>query len=492
MHTTHQRILARLSIAVAALVCTVDAAAQAGPLSAGEAVFVKVFRHPELTTTTAIDAGGNVQLPFIGNVTIAGLTEAEATARVTDAFTTILKSPRVRVTRSGQGGFIPDSGERTAPMQTKLIALQNSNANVLVEALSTMVSPGGSVSMDPDTNTLLLTDTPTALENLTSVIQQLDAMETQITQVHIETQIAEVESTALRELGVRWFAQGDRVGGGYYANPRQNALLNSARVLNNPLANEQVESGGQAGTNTGFDRRFVDEPDFGQRLNIPVQVPTPGQLFLGYINTGIDVGVLLDALASDDKAETLAAPYIRTVNHKTAEIRMVEEFPFTEVASVGLNAITSVDFLDIGITLEVTPHVKHSEATGTYVQLELEPEVSMATGLANGVPVRAVRSSRSVANVGDGQTLVIGGIVSSDTRDIVTKVPGFGEIPILGNLFKRTEKSSVNRDLMIFVTPTVLGRPAQATTDRTLTFTNEAHRDNIAPPLLFDAEARRE
>ena len=82
--------------------------------------------------------------------------------------------------------------------------------------------------------------------------------------------------------------------------------------------------------------------------------------------------------------------------------------------------------------------------------------------------------------------------MSSDTRDIVTKVPGFGEIPILGNLFKRTERSAVNRDLMIFVTPTVLGQPAQATNDRTLTFTNEAHRDNIAPPLLFDAEARRE
>lgn len=481
-------IIAALS-ATAGSAAWAETASDARPLAAGDLVFVRVQRHADLSTTTQVDDAGNIALPIVGPVTIAGLTEEQATERVTQALATILKNPRVTVSRSVIGRL--DVGERTPEMQTQLVTLQNSNAEVVYNALLGMVSAGGSLGFDPDTNTLVITDTPQVLQNVMAVIAQIDQMETQITQVHIESKIAEVEAGALKELGVRWFTKGDHATGGYYPPPRQDARLNAARGITDPAYNERTETGNFR-NNTGVGRRFIDEGDFDRRLQVPIQVPAAGQMFVGYLNSGIDLGVLLDALVSDNQAELLATPYIRTVNHKTATIKMTEEFPYPEVGSIGLGTISNVRFLDIGIILEVTPHVRQDPAGEVYVQMEVEPEVSFATGVANGVPIRYVRSSSSVANVRDGQTLAIGGIMQTDTRDVLQKVPGFGEIPVIGALFRHKEKSTTRRELMIFVTPRVFARPEEITVEHMLSLNPEIHGANRLPGQQTAGETRRE
>ena len=98
-----------------------------------------------------------------------------------------------------------------------------------------MSTAGGSVSFDPATNALIVTDSPAVVQKMMSVIEELDRMQSQITQVHIEAKIAEVESTAAKEIGVRWFIQGDHAGGGYAPNPRQDTRVNSVRTFNDPL-----------------------------------------------------------------------------------------------------------------------------------------------------------------------------------------------------------------------------------------------------------------
>lgn len=463
-------------------------AAQDAPLAPGELVFVNVHRHPDLCTTTQVDDAGNIAIPMIGNVNVTGLSEAQATERVTQALGVLLKNPRVVVSRGGKTAM---AGDRAPGMQTQLVELHNSDADTVYNALSGMVSTGGNIGVDTDTNTLIITDTPAVLQNIMAVIAQLDQMQTQITQVHIESKIAEVEAGALKELGVRWFAQGDHAGGGYTPSPRQDARLNAARGFNDAAFNERFESGNNRNS-AGISRRFIDEANFDRRLQIPIQIGAPGQMFLGYLNSGIDLGVMLDALVSDNQAELLATPWTRTVNHKTATIKMTEEFPYPEVGSVGLGTITNVRFLDIGIVMEVTPHVRHDPNGQTYIQMAVAPEVSFATGVANGVPIRYVRSSESVANVRDGQTLAIGGIMQTDTRDVVQKVPGFGSIPVLGGLFKHKEKSTSRRELMIFVTPRVYDRPEDITVEAMLQLNPEIHGANRLPQASMPAETRRE
>jgi len=470
-------------------------AAQAGVTDAiapGDLVFVDVFRRPELSVTAQVDAAGNVTMPYIGAIAIGGLTEPEATDRVARALSSVLRNPRVKVSRSGLGF---GGGYRTQEMKTELLPLQNSNAKALCKSLGGMSSDGGSVNFDDSTNTLIITDTPATIQNMLSVVARLDQMQNQLQQVRIESKIAEVKVGAIKELGVRWFVQGDEVNGGYYPMPSQDVGLNAlkgqaASPLNNEIINSN--SGNNNGSFSNIARRFIDEPNFDRRLNIPIQIPKTGQMFLGILNPHIDLGLLIDALVADDNAELLANPNILTVNHREAEIKMTDEFPYTEFGTeVSGRANFSTRFLDLGIKMVVTPHVYRDEQ-GKYVKLEFEPEVSFPSGSNNGVPIRSVRSYRGESNVRDGQTLVVGGIYRNDLRNVQQKVPGVGNLPLVGNLFKHNEKARSQTELMVFLTPTVHDTPETVTWDRMLDVTakSEVVGPAIGAPLAHN-EARR-
>ncbi|HEO70409.1 MAG TPA: hypothetical protein ENN80_04040, partial [Candidatus Hydrogenedentes bacterium] len=146
---------------------------------------------------------------------------------------------------------------------------------------------------------------------------------------------------------------------------------------------------------------------------------------------------------------------------------------------------------DLGIQMQVTPHVYRDQG-GVYVQLELAPEVAFYSGSSNGVPIRAVRSSESVANVRDKQTLVIGGITLNDERHTEQKVPVLGHVPVLGVLFRHKERTREAKELMVFVTPTVHERPETVTWDRMLNLSiSEQTAARTAPLLPSQSESGR-
>lgn len=478
-------------MAVVVLGLAAGAAAQDARLTAGDLVFVDVYRHPEFSTTGRVDATGMLEVPFVGQVSIAGLTQAEATDQVRRSLERFLRNPRVSVSRSAQGGL--NRAYRDISMRTELIRLSNSNAVGLAERLGGMVSEGGNITADPATNTLIVTDTQEAVANILEVIGQLDEMQNQLQQVRIEVKIAEVIAGKLQELGVRWFAQergATGVGGGYYAPGLQDPRVRSLRGGNDlGIENERIGQG-VGGQNIAA-RRFVD-PNIDRRLQIPAQVPLSGQMFFGMLMNDIDIGVLIDALVADDEAQLLANPSILTVNHKRAEIRRVEEFPYREFGvDPSGRSTTSVRFLDLGIILGVTPHILRDPEGIAYIKMELEPEVSIAVGQADGVPIRSVRSSRSEANVRDGQTLVIGGIYQNDRAQIEQRVPGLGSLPVLGTLFRRTENKDIETELMVFVTPRIHDSPDSISVREMIAVGDEGTRvDAVA--FVNEAEQRRE
>jgi type IV pilus assembly protein PilQ len=452
-------------------------------------VYVEVYRVPEMSRVYLVGEDGAIRMPYVPPIPVGGMDEATASQTIARSLEPILRNPKVTVSRS-EYALANDRPGRTADMRLEIIPLRNSNADQMSERLKGMTTPGGSVSADPDTNSLLLTDTPEAIKNMMSVVARIDAMQSQVTQVRIETKVAEVRVGALKELGVRWFAQGDNLSAGFMAPPNR-LLGNQARTGGfHPQANEFINKNSGI-SNNGTEREFVGE-NFDRRLNIPVQLPLPGQSFLGYTTGGVDIGAMIDALATDEKAKVLANPTILTVNHKAAEIKMVDEYPYTEFGTeVSGQTNFSVKFLELGIILGVTPHV-FEDSEGTYVKLDLKPQVSFPTGIVNGVPVRSLRSSDTEANVRDGQTLVVGGIITEDEQDVVTKVPGVGDLPILGALFKTKEKQRFRNELMIFVTPTVHRRPEEITWDRMIDVASGINEAQLAGGTVAPSEARKE
>jgi len=466
------------------LLCATGLAQEGATINPGDLVFVEVYRRPELSSSGQVDSSGNIDVPYVGPVNVGGVTEGQAAERVASALTAILKNPKVTVSRTAPRIA---ATPRTGDMKTQVVPLSNSNAEELGKSLQGMSSAGGSISFDKNSNSVIITDTPGTIQNIVSAINQIDQMKSQLTQVRIETKIAEVKQGAMKELGIRWFVQGSEAGGGYY--PPASQELSSLVQPRDSLANEQIGNSAANNNNGGYGRRFVNEPKFDRRLNVPVQVPLMGQMFFGLLNEHVDIGSLLDALVKDNKAELLATPWITTVNHKQAEIKMTDEFPYTESTQSFGSTNFSVQFMDLGIKMLVTPHVYQDEG-GPYVQMELKPEVSFPTGVSNGVPIRAVRSSDSVANVRHGQTLVIGGIVLNDEHKVEQRVPGLGKIPVVGNLFKRKERAQTRNELMVFVTPTIHGAPETITWDRMINLTGSAKDELPSPPLA--GEARKE
>lgn len=478
---------------LAALLCmALPAFGQAakGPIGAGDLLYVEVYRVPELTTSLQVDSEGTISLPYVDPISVGGLSEAEAAGRVSQALKKILRNPRVTVVRSGLPLGRPTPG-RGSDMKMEIVPLQNSNAESLSAVLRGMSTSGGSISYDPDTNTLIITDTPAALRNIMNVVSRLDQMQSQLIQVRIDTKIAEVRVGALKELGIRWWVQGAEGVGGFIPPPRQDPALNALRGNISPSASELVGGGTSNSGGTNIGRRFVDDL-FDRRLNVPVQVPVPGQTFFGLATAHFDIGAMLDLLVSDNKAQLLANPMLLTVNHKTARIKMVDEFPFTEFGTEITGASSfSTAFLDLGIILDVTPHV-YRDSEGTYIKLELNPEVSFPIGSNNGIPIRSVRSSQTIANVRDGQTLVVGGILRDEERNFDTKVPGLGSLPIVGALFRHKEKAKFRTELMIFVTPTVHRRPEEITWDKMIDLADELNKASLIPRSEFRREARRD
>jgi general secretion pathway protein D len=178
-----------------------------------------------------------------------------------------------------------------------------------------------------------------------------------------------------------------------------------------------------------------------------------------------EVDVALHALEKDGKLDILSRPYILTSNNQTATITVGEEVPFirdTRLTDTG-QTINTIEYEDIGIILEVTPHINPDGL----VIMDVSPEISATT--ADTVPISetvnaavfAKRSSVSRVSVHDGQTIVIGGLVKDQLTESVEKVPLLGDIPILGAAFRNTEKDKEKTELLIFLTPYVVTRPEE-------------------------------
>src|SRR5665213_3596636 len=190
----------------------------------------------------------------------------------------------------------------------------------------------------------------------------------------------------------------------------------------------------------------------------------------GMANGGLVVSVLeanlnvtLHALATEGKLDVLSRPYILASDNQLATITVGQEVPFvtnTQLTETG-QTINTIQYQDVGIILNVTPHINPEGL----VILDVAPEISQLTGttvpISAGVaaPIIAKRSAMSRVGIKNGQTIVIGGVMQDSKTVTISKVPIIGDIPILGELFRRTQIDKNKTELLIFLTPHVAQQP---------------------------------
>jgi general secretion pathway protein D len=284
------------------------------------------------------------------------------------------------------------------------------------------------VTADPYTNSLLISAGPQDYDVLKRVIQQLDIPRRQ---VFVEAIILEIGLQRSKELGFEY--QG--------GSPLGNDALGLAR-LNFKNLNPAIT---QPGSISGLVMAAVSN----QTITLPDGTVVPAQV------------ALFTALESDTDVNILSAPNILTSDNQEAEILVGQNIPFiasraTDQANLS-NTFATVERQDVGITLRLTPQISQ----GNVVRLDLYEEVSAVVPNPPvdpnvGGPTTTVRSASTTIVARNGQTVVLGGLISDATNNAVSKIPYIGDIPVLGNFFKFNNDTKDKINLMIFLTPHVV------------------------------------
>jgi general secretion pathway protein D len=326
--------------------------------------------------------------------------------------------------------------------------------------------PAGFIQADPSTNTIIITASETVYRNLRAVIDQLDARRAQ---VYVESLIVEVPATKAAELGIQWLGlSGDatsnyRIGGGTAFSTAGNNIINQAVAGATPNA-------------------------------VP---PAPGNgLTLGIfrqIGGRLGLGALARALETDTNANILSVPNLITLDNEEARIIVGQNVPFitgqfTTAASggaAGVNPFQTIERRDVGLALRVRPQISE----GGTIKLQIYQETSAVQDTTNvaGI-ITSKRSIESNVLVDDGQVIVLGGLIEDRLIDTVEKVPGLGDIPVIGGLFKYQNRRYEKTNLMIFLRPTVIRNAEQSANvmmDRYEYIRNVQAGQQVAPSAIL-------
>ncbi|MCF7982582.1 MAG: type IV pilus secretin PilQ [Pseudomonadales bacterium] len=322
-----------------------------------------------------------------------------------------------------------------APMQTEFIQVNYAKASDISELLSAeqgLMSSRGSVSVDTRTNTLLIQDTAAKLDAVRSALIYLDKP---VRQVMIEARIVIASTDFERNLGIKW--------GGGTAYARGNTQF-SAGGSQSTL--EDLNPTGNAQQNQATARTI----NFPGGLVVDMGVANATTSFaLGLLT---DEGLLeleLSALESDGLSEVVSQPKLVTADGQTARIESGVEIPYREASSSGA---ATVSFKDAVLALEVTPQITPDDR----IIMDLKVNKDSVGQIFEGVPSVDTREIQTQVLVENGETIVLGGVYEIESVDQTTKTPLLGDIPYLGRLFKRTEKSEEKTELLIFITPRLI------------------------------------
>ena len=315
--------------------------------------------------------------------------------------------------------------EELRPVRLETIQVNYAKAADIVSLLredDELISDRGFISSDDRTNTISVRETAPKLQEIRELVETWDRP---VRQVLIEARIVRANTDVSSELGVAWGVSGNgEAGDGEYA-------VGGGR--------------GSLGGNTG------SIADFPSDMNVDFGITSgnASSAAIGFTRDGFLLDLELSALESDGQAEIVSQPKVVTADRQEASIKSGEEIPYQEAASSGA---TSVSFKEAALSLNVTPQITPDDN----IIMDLAVNQDSRGQVTAGVPSIDTNSVQTQVLVGDGETVVLGGIFQSEVATNVLKTPFLGDIPYLGTLFRQTEKIDERSELLIFVTPQIM------------------------------------
>lgn len=329
---------------------------------------------------------------------------------------------------------------KLAPLSTAYIQVnyaKAANLAALIKSQKTsLLSDRGTVTTDPRTNTLIVRDTNSHIDQVRKLVHVLDVP---VKQVLIESRIVVANDNFQRSLGARF-------GIGGVHNGPNSTIATSGNIT----GTDQILAGGSGGpylSGTG-----------NLNVNLPAQPSqaggSVGQLAVAILNNDFQVDLELSALQAEGKGEVVSSPHVITANQQKAHIEQGVEIPYQNAASSGA---TTVQFKKAVLSLDVTPQITPDNRVLMKIEVHKD-SVGQTVTTANGgsVPSIDTRVVNTQVLVDNGDTVVLGGIYETTLTHSVSKVPLLGDIPLLGFLFRQQSETNNKDELLVFVTPKIL------------------------------------
>ncbi|MDT8439192.1 MAG: type IV pilus secretin PilQ [Wenzhouxiangellaceae bacterium] len=365
--------------------------------------------------------------------------------------------------------------ETLEPLRTVMIPVSYASAEALSELIDSsrnlvqgssgagLLSERGSVAVDQRTNTLLVTDTAEQIERVRELVTELDRP---VRQVLIESRIVIANSTFNNELGVRFGVSGSQQAGNNLisvsgSNDATDAMSNVGLARRQFLGQRPGRptllpdaDPGDGGT-VDVSGAGILVPSLQDRLNVNLPVANPAGAFaVSFLTSNYLLDLELSALEAQGDGEVISTPRVITANGTEAFIQQGVEIPFEEGTSSGA---TNIQFKEAVLELRTTPLITPDNRVQLALAVKQDTVGELFPtsngGLVPGIDTREVGTSILVEN---GQTVVLGGIFQEERNFDTRKVPVLGDVPVLGVLFRNRLTSDEKRELLIFVTPTIL------------------------------------
>lgn len=326
--------------------------------------------------------------------------------------------------------------EELEPMYTEVFPIKYHKADavrvIISDPKQKIMSKRGNAVIDTRTNTLFVQDTARHIGEVRRMINLIDIP---VRQVLIESRIVIADDGYSKELGARFgVVKNDRLSG-------SDRIENTSGGATSRSIASNYETARTGTTLTPNDLN----------VNLPATNPNAGSLGLTLwrFSSGLLINLELSAAEADSRSKTISSPRLITANQTKATIDSGVEIPYQQASSSGA---TNVSFKKATLTLDVTPQITPDDK----INMDLEVSKDSVGEVFNGVPSINTRRIKTQVLVDNGETAVLGGIYEETKTDGVDKVPFFGDLPVLGNLFKRTLNTNDKTELLIFITPKIL------------------------------------
>lgn len=323
---------------------------------------------------------------------------------------------------------------------------------------SGFLSSRGRLVADERTNTLMISDIPKKVARMRELINVIDRP---VDQVLIESRIVIATDTFARELGAKFGITGSRDNVYFSGNTdtnHRNVTSDAENATEYQEALNEWAAGGGTGPIPVRPPRTINTG--GLNWNLPVAAASnPGSLALSILNAGYLLDVELSAMQQESRGEVISNPRVVTTNQREAVIKQGKEIGYVTITggSAGQAATPNVQFKEVLLELKVTPTITNDNRVFLNMAVKKDEVESYIVLEGYGqVPSINRREVNTAVLVDDGQTVVIGGVYEFTDRNSVNKVPFLGDVPFLGNLFKKRSRNKDKAELLVFVTPKVL------------------------------------